>query len=155
MYAAQQGWAVTAFDISESGRSKALNLADVKGVTLTYHVGTLEEIPALRIDFDALGLVFAHFPAAVRAGLCGRLLTHLRSGGSLIFEAFAKDQLLYQKQHGSGGPQQADMLYSSNEVRVEFPGVDFSALEEVEVRLDEGPFHRGLAKVVRGVGVLG
>lgn len=153
VYAAQQGWEVTAFDISEAGRSKAMRLAEETGVQLTYQVGTLEELPALGTDFDAMGLVFAHFPAGVRAGLSGRLLMHLRPGASLIFEAFAKDQVRYQREHGSGGPQQVDMLYSVEEVRAEFPGVAFGVLEEVEVRLDEGPCHQGMAKVVRGVGV--
>ncbi|MEZ4755504.1 MAG: class I SAM-dependent methyltransferase [Flavobacteriales bacterium] len=155
VYAAQQGWEVTAFDISESGRSKAMHLATEAGVQFTYHVGTLEEIPALRDDFDAIGLVFTHFPTEIRARLCGRLLTHLRPGGSMIFEAFAKEQLWYQQHHQSGGPQLADMLFSVDEVRSELPGVAFSVLEEVEVRLDEGPFHQGLAKVVRGAGVRG
>ena len=99
--------------------------------------------------------MFAHFPAAIRAGLTRSLLTHLRPGGTLIFEAFAKEQLVYQPVHGSGGPQQADMLYAILEVLAECPGITFGTLEEVEVTLDEEPLHRGLAKVVRGVGVNG
>ena len=39
------------------------------------------------------------------------------------------------------------------EVRAEFPGVEFHRLEEVEVELREGAFHSGLARVVRGLGV--
>jgi SAM-dependent methyltransferase len=153
VHAARNGWVVTAYDISEAGRNKALRLAAEAHVELTYLVGTMAEIPALRTDFDAMGLVFAHFPASIRAALSTNLLAHLRPGGVLIFEAFAKDQIRYQQEHGSGGPQQLDMLYSLAEVRAGFPGVAFSVLEEAEVWLNEGPFHRGLAKVVRGVGV--
>jgi hypothetical protein len=40
-----------------------------------------------------------------------------------------------------------------DEVRAEMPGITFSVLEEVELRLDEGRFHQGLAKVVRGLGI--
>ena len=153
VHAARAGWDVTAFDISEAGRNKAMALAGQHGVRLKYHVGMLAEIPALPSDFDALGLVFAHFPAAIRASLTGELLTYLRPGGSVIFEAFAKAQLSYQAIHQSGGPQQVDMLYSVEEVRAEFPGVEFHRLEEVEVELREGAFHHGLARVVRGFGV--
>ena len=153
VHAARNGWEVTAFDISEAGRSKAMALAVQHGVRLEYHVGTLAEIPTLPRDFDALGMVFAHFPAASRASLTGDLLTYLRPGGRVIFEAFAKPQLSYQPIHNSGGPQQLDMLYSVEEVRVEFPGVEFLHLEEVEVELHEGAFHHGLAKVVQGLGM--
>jgi len=153
VHAARAGWDVTAFDISEAGRSKAMALAGQHGVRLEYHVGMLAEIPALPRNFDALGLVFAHFPAAIRSSLTRDLLTHLRTGGAVIFEAFAKAQLSYQAIHQSGGPQQADMLYSVEEVHAEFPGIEFHRLEEVEVELHEGPFHSGLARVVRGFGV--
>ena len=153
VYAAKLGWEVTAFDISAAGRDKAMRLAEKHGVHITYHVGTLQEIPALPHHFDALGLVFAHFPAPIRATLTRSLLDHLRPAGTVIFEAFAKEQLAYQPVHGSGGPQQAEMLYSIAEVQAEFPGIAFSTLDEVEVSLDEGPYHRGLAKVVRAVGL--
>jgi hypothetical protein len=153
VHAVRNGWEVTAFDISAAGRTKAMYLAAQHGVRLEYHVGTLAEIPSLPADFDALGLVFAHFPAAIRASLTGDLLTYLRPGGSVIFEAFAKAQLSYQAIHQSGGPQQVDMLYSVDEVRAEFPGIEFLRLDELEVQLHEGPFHHGLARVVRGFGV--
>ncbi len=152
VHAAQQGWQVRAFDISEAGRTKAMALATKRAVTIDYRIGTLGELAPLPQDFDALGLVFAHFPAPIRAGLSRELLGHLRPGGRLIFEAFAKDQLQYQPKYQSGGPQQAEMLYSMEEVRHEFPGVTFSVVEEVEVCLDEGPFHSGMAKVVRAFG---
>lgn len=153
VHAARQGWQVSAFDISEAGRDKALALAVRHGVQLDYRVGTLSEIAPWTHDFDAMGLIFAHFPAAVRTGLSRQLVAHLRSGGRFIFEAFAKEQLRYQAEHGSGGPQQAEMLYSVEEVRAEFPGITFSVLEEVEVFLQEGPYHKGLARVVRALGI--
>ena len=152
VHAAQQGWQVTAFDISASGRDKAMRLAADTGVRIVYHVGTLDEVPALPGSFDALGLVFAHFTPPHRAALVARLTGHLHRGGTLIFEAFAKAQLDYQAEHGSGGPQQADMLYSMEEVRAEFPDIAFEQLEEVELLLNEGRFHSGLARVVRAVG---
>jgi len=153
VHAARAGWHVTAFDQSQQGRAKAMRLAAQHGVEFVYHVGTLSEIPALPRDFDAVALVYAHFPAAVRATLTQQLLAHVRPGGAVIFEAFAVEQLRYQPVQGSGGPQQADMLYTLDQVRAEFAGVDFTTLEEVEVLLHEGAHHHGLAKVVRGVGV--
>lgn len=152
VHAARQGWQVTAFDLSERGRDKALRLAAQHGVSITYHVGELHELPALPHGFDALGLFFAHFAADRRAALTAALLGHVRPGGHVLLEAFAKAQLRYQQAHGSGGPQQPDMLYTVDEARAELPGVDWAVLEEVETRLDEGPYHQGLAMVVRGAG---
>jgi hypothetical protein len=153
VHAARSGWQVTAFDLSERGRDKAQRLASLHSVHITYHVVMLHELPDLPSNFDALGLFFAHFAAPLRATLTSALLGHLRPGATLLFEAFAKEQLKYQSMHASGGPQQADMLYSVDEVRAEMPGLTFSVLEEVELRLDEGRFHQGLAKVVRGLGI--
>ncbi|MBL7981904.1 MAG: class I SAM-dependent methyltransferase [Flavobacteriales bacterium] len=155
VHAARMGWKVTAFDLSERGRDKALLLAAQHGVHITYHVGQLHELPELSRDFDAIGFFYAHFAANVRVPLTATLLGHLRPGGTVLFEAFAKEQLKYQPLHNSGGPREADMLYTVDELRAEMPGIAFRVLEEAEVRLDEGPFHQGLAKVVRGVGVKG
>jgi len=155
VHAACLGWKVTAFDLSERGRDKALRLAAQHGVHITYHVGMLHELPELSRDFDAIGLFYAHFAVAVRAPLTAALLGHLRPGGTVLFEAFAKEQLKYQPVHNSGGRREADMLYTVDELRAEMPGITFTVLEEVEVCLDEGPGHQGLAKVVRGVGVKG
>lgn len=152
VHAAQQGWQVCAFDISEAGRNKAMALAEKHGVSIEYRIGTLDEVVPFPHEFDALALVFAHFPASIRVGLSQQLLDNLRPGGHFIFEAFGKDQLNYQSKYRSGGPQQLDMLYSVEEVRAEFTGVDLIHLEEVEVELREGPYHSGLAKVVRAFG---
>ncbi len=153
VHAARMGWQVTAFDISDRGRDKAMRLAAQHGVHITYCVGTIHEIAPLAKDFDAVGFSFAHFPSAVRASLNAAIMQHLRPGAAVVFEAFAKEQLKYQPVHGSGGPQEAAMLYTVEEVRAEFAGVDFHVLEEVEVHLNEGSYHQGLAKVVRGSGV--
>ncbi len=153
VHAARMGWQVTAFDISAQGREKAMRLAARHGVHITYHVGALHEIGPLATGFDAIGFSFAHFPSAVRASLTTAIMQHLRPGGAVVFEAFAKEQLKYQPVHGSGGPQEAAMLYTIEEANAEFAGVDFHVLEEVEVQLNEGSYHQGLAKVVRGSGV--
>ena len=44
VYAATQGWQVTAFDMSREGKRKADALAAERGVPLHYRVGTLDEL---------------------------------------------------------------------------------------------------------------
>ena len=66
VFAAMQGWEVTAFDQSKEGKRKALLLAGEKGVKLDYLVGTLEDMAFEAESFDAIGLVYAHFPAELK-----------------------------------------------------------------------------------------
>ena len=47
------------------------------------------------------------------------------------------------------------MLYDASLLRADFPGIEWYVLEEAEIELEEGPFHRGTAAVVRGVGKAG
>jgi hypothetical protein len=96
-------------------------------------------------------LVFVHLPPTIRSLVHAAGARALRPGGVLIIEAFTPLQL----GRPSGGPRQADLLYEVATVRSDFPGVDWLVLEEAEVELDEGPFHRGTAAVVRGVGKAG
>ena len=44
------------------------------------------------------------------------------------------------------------MMFSEEEIKAEFPVINFTLLETVEVNLDEGPFHQGKASVVRFIG---
>lgn len=152
VYAAQCGWAVEAFDYSESGKRKADQLARKNGVHLHYQVADAREVDFPQASFDAIAMIFTHFPAAMRHDLFPTWMTWLRPGGHLIFECFSVGQLAYQDEHGSGGPRDADLLYDLASIRTEFPGVDFSVLEEKEVMLQEGTYHAGLGKVIRFFG---
>lgn len=153
VHAARQGWTVTAFDMSEQGRMKALQLADSHGVQIDYRLGGSAELAALPPDFDALAMIYAHVEAQERERFNATAEELLRPGGTFIFEAFSVGQLAYQPVHNSGGPRQADMLFTVDAVRREFPAIAFSVLKEEEVTLHEGRGHEGLAKVVRGLGV--
>lgn len=78
------------------------------------------------------------FPMAVAAAL--------RPGGVLLVEAFHPRQL----GRSSGGPKEVELLYTLDDVRADFAGaLDEESGEELEVRLDEGPGHQGMAAVTR------
>ena len=61
VFAATLGWQVSAFDISQAGREKAIALAKSKHVEIEYAVSNLEDVVFEPASFDALVLVFAHF----------------------------------------------------------------------------------------------
>lgn len=89
------GWNIFAFDISIEGKKKALQLASSHNVKINYEVGELETLDYEVDQFDAIGLIYAHFPAAVKSRYHKILDKYLRKGGIVIFEAFSKKHLDY------------------------------------------------------------
>ena len=94
VYAAQRGWKVSAFDISTAGRQKALRLAAENGVALDYVVGELPELDFADESFDAIALIYAHFPANIKsvarriASTADSLQPYLLSNFDLVTESF-------------------------------------------------------------------
>ncbi len=153
VFAAQMGWEVSAFDISEEGQKKAMKLAEKKNVSINYQVGDFKNMNFQKGEFDAIALIYAHFPAAVKSAIHKDLAEYLKVGGLIIFEAFGKNNLELKKQDPAiGGPDDIDMLFSMNELIADFPNFQIIQLQEVEVQLQEGLYHNGIGSVVRFVG---
>jgi SAM-dependent methyltransferase len=153
VYAAKMGWNVFAFDISVEGKNKAMQLAETNNVKIDYEVGELDSINYGVEQFDAIGLIYAHFPAAIKSHYHTILDKYLRKGGVIIFEAFSKKHLDYvQKDERVGGPKDIESLFSIEEIKLDFPNYDFEELEETEIELNEGLFHNGKGSVIRFVG---
>ena len=153
VYAATQGWVVVSFDISEAGRTKALRLAEKKGVAIDYQVASMDEINFPAGSFDAVALIYAHFPEPVRRAWHRRISQWIRPGGCLILEAFSKGHLPYVLADGRvGGPRDLSMLYTVEDLREDFSGYREVMSDECEVELTEGAFHVGKGRVVRWVG---
>ncbi|MCB0687164.1 MAG: class I SAM-dependent methyltransferase [Saprospiraceae bacterium] len=155
VYAATLGWQVDAFDISKAGRHKADKLAAANGVSIDYRISTLQQAAYDKHSFNALALIFAHFPLQVRMEYFPRLLQTLQPGATIILECFSKDQLLFSsKNPRAGGPKDKDLLYSKEEIKQLFADVEVMHLVETEVDLAEGDFHVGRSSVIQFVGKL-
>ncbi|QSW88188.1 class I SAM-dependent methyltransferase [Flavobacterium endoglycinae] len=153
IFAAKLGWQVSAFDISEEGRNKALLLAKNNNVSIDYQVGELETLDFQNEQFDAIGLIYAHFPAAIKSKIHKQLDNLLRKDGILIFEAFSKKHLEYvTKNEKVGGPKDIESLFSIEEIKADFSNYEIIELEEKEIELNEGLFHNGTGSVIRFVG---
>src|SRR5258705_5059791 len=153
VFAANLGWKVSAFDISVEGKNKAFRLAEAHDVTIDYHVGDLESLDYDANQFDAIALIYAHFPANIKS-LCHKALDkYLRKNGVVIFEAFSKRHIDYNsKNEKIGGPRDIAMLFSIDELRSDFVNYEIIELEEKEIELSEGLFHNGKGSVIRFVG---
>jgi len=153
IYAAKLGWTVSAFDISEEGKNKALKLAEANNVSIDYQVGELETLNYHREQFDAIALIYAHFPAEIKSEIHRTLETYLRKNGIIIFEAFSKKHLEYLAINDKvGGPKDIESLFSIEEIQADFPNYEIIELQEKEIELNEGLFHNGKGSVVRFIG---
>ncbi|WP_286971126.1 class I SAM-dependent methyltransferase [Flavobacterium sp. UBA4854] len=153
IFAAKLGWKVSAFDISEEGRNKALRLAENNNVSLDYQVGELETLNFQKEQFGAIALIYAHFPAEIKSEIHQQLDKLLSKNGIIIFEAFSKKHLEYvTKNEKVGGPKDIESLFSIEEIKADFPNYEIIELEEKEIELSEGLFHNGTGSVIRFIG---
>jgi len=153
VYAAKLGLKVAAFDISEEGKNKALKLAAANNVSIDYQVGELETLNYQAEQFDAIALIYAHFPAEIKSSIHKTLDKYLRQNGIIIFEAFSKKHLEYLTINDKvGGPKDIESLFSIEEIKADFPNYEIIQLEEKEIELNEGLFHNGKGSVIRFIG---
>jgi len=147
VYAAELGWKVTAVDYSAEGRKKALELAGERDVQLTYHIKRVEEFAYPANHFDAVSLIYAHFPPDIRRQVHRKAMESLKDGGRLILEAFHKKQI----NRNTGGPKDTAMLYSLDELEQDFEEWQVEYSEALTAHIDEGQYHTGEADIVRMV----
>lgn len=153
VYAARLGWEVHAFDISEEGQKKALQLSEKQGVTIDYRVGNLPDLGYQANQFDALALIYAHFPPGIRSAYHRLLDQYVRPGGMVLFEAFGKKHLPYRIENPQvGGPAASEFLFSEADIKTDFPNYEIQELAEQVVELAEGSYHNGIGSVVRFIG---
>lgn len=153
IFAAKTGWEVSAFDSSKVGRENALKRAQIENVAIDYKLQDILEFDYSENMFDAIGLVFAHFPSIIRAKFHQKLISSLRVGGYIILEGFSKNHLQFsEKNPSAGGPKNIDMLFDSESILEDFSSLKTILIEEKIIHLSEGEFHHGESYVVRYVG---
>jgi SAM-dependent methyltransferase len=145
VYAAKNGWEVTAVDLSAEGRKKALKLSDVNKVDIKYIVSPLDEYAYAKNEYDVTALIFVHFHQDNREKIHKAIIGSLKKGGVLLIEAFSKSQI----SNDSGGPKDVSSLYSIEDLRQDFSELKIESLSEHQVQLSEGPYHKGTAAVIR------
>ncbi|GAA0588887.1 class I SAM-dependent methyltransferase [Caenispirillum bisanense] len=145
VWLAEQGMRVSTVDGSPVAVQKALKLALDRRVTIHAQVADLTDWVWPVAAFDAVAAIFIHFGPDLRRSMHHAMYGALKPGGLLLMEVFHPDQL----GRGSGGPPVREMLYDAAILADDFRGADILHLDEVETDLDEGPLHRGSARVTR------
>jgi SAM-dependent methyltransferase len=145
VYLATQGNQVTCVDYSEEGIKKAQKLAAQNNVEIEGICCDLNDFDLGEEKWDAIVLIFGHFPIALREKVHRNLYKALKSGGMLILEAYSKEQLHYN----SGGPKQEGMLYDEDMLKEDFSEFKRLNVQTKERVVHEGLFHNGLAAVIQ------
>lgn len=149
LYAALNGWEVTAFDQSKTAKHKAEKLAKSHQVKLKYEVCNIDQFEGNEDYYDCVGLIFLHVPPNLRTGYHQKLLRFLKPGGTILLEGFEKSQTNNQ----TGGPKNQEMLFSKEELYTDFKSLKDIVVSEVAIKLDEGTFHKGISNLIRLTGI--
>lgn len=153
VFAAKMGHSVVAFDISEQGKKKAMQLAQEENVQIDYFVGELSDLSLPEQSFDAVVFTFAHFPPHLRQKLHRQIGKLIKPGGFVILEGFSVENLKLRLQNPKvGGPDKIEMLFTKEMLAYDFETFEVVLLEETETDLKEGSLHDGIAKVIRFIG---
>lgn len=145
VWLAQQGLAVTAFDIAPRGVAKARALAERAAVAVDYQVASVEDWPWTPAAFDVVAAIFVQFaPPALRERMFAGLLRTLKAGGWLLLQGYTPRQLEYR----TGGPPRADHLYTPELLRQAFAGHEIVELREHDDVLAEGTQHSGRSALI-------
>ena len=151
VFLAEQGYNVTAMDMSEVGLIKAAQLAKDREVTITTQVADLTDYPFGTNKWDAIVSIWAHVPDALRQHIHAQIVTALKPNGVFIVEAYTKDQL---ETDAIGGPpaSQIERFGSLHHFQSELTGLtEIMGVEKLRM-VSEGKRHQGLSAVVQFVG---
>jgi len=153
VYAAKKGLKVSAFDISEEGQKKALQLAQQNNVNINYEIGDLFKLDLINHKYDAAALIYAHLPPEILTKVYPKIAELIHPNGFIILEGFSKNNLKYRDANPSiGGPNNIDFLFSKDLISSLFPDFEIVLLEEKVVELNEGLYHNGTGSVIRFIG---
>lgn len=148
VWLAQQGYEVTAVDLSVVGLAKAQELAAERRVSITTVQADLANYVIEPGAWTGIVSIFCHLPVPLRQRLYNQVATGLRPGGVFLLEAYTPKQLAY----GTGGPTSIELLVPLTAVRAELTGLEWEIAREVGREIYEGRCHTGHSAVVQLLG---
>ena len=145
VWLAGQGFRVTAVDVAEQGVAKGRELARASGVEIETRVADVTRFDLGIERWDAIVSIFLHLPSKARRELHRRAIAALAPGGVFVYEAYGPEQLRYR----TGGPPEAQLLHSLDDVVPDFDGCAIEHAFEGVRAVNEGRLHRGDGFVVQ------
>ena len=151
VFLAEQGYQVTAIDLSDIGLNKALKLAAEKGVDIQTQVADLADYEFGNEQWDGIVSIQAHTPEAIRQRVHTQVASALKPNGAFILEAYTYEQTTMDSVGGPPASQQ-QMFMSLSQLRTELVALTETVGVEQQRMISEGTGHHGLSAVVQFVG---
>lgn len=145
VWLAQQGYDVTAVDLSTVGLEKARKLAASRNVSIKTIHADLAEFNIAPNEWDGIVAIFCHLPPPIRHRLFQQAVAGLHPNGVFLLEAYTPKQLEFK----TGGPNSLELLMTRGALQDDLSGLDFVIAQEVEREIHEGRFHNGRSATVQ------
>ena len=150
VFLAEQGYEVTAMDMSDVGLNKALKLAQDRGVDIITQVADLADYEFGQAQWDGIVAIWAHLPPSIHQHVNAQIAPALKPEGVFILEAYTEQQL---SMDAVGGPPatQKERFGSLAVLRAELAELEEITGIEKQRMVSEGKRHQGLSAVVQFV----
>lgn len=145
VFLAEHNHHVTAVDYSQEGLNKLKKLASDKNLSIETVCIDLNHYKIEENKWDAIICIFGHFPEPLRQTVFKQVYSGLKKDGVFLMEAYHKDQINYK----TGGPQVADLLYSAEELQIDFSEFKNRSIETSIKEIEEGKYHKGTSFVIQ------
>ena len=134
IWLAANRWHVTGVDFSAVALERARLGAEAAGVMVDWvQADLLEWVPEPR-SFDLVAVVYLHLPSVERRAVYARAAAAVAPGGRLVIIGHDLSNL----QHGSGGPQDPEVLFTATELAADLSGLMVETADVVVRALDDG-----------------
>jgi len=145
VYLAEKGMQVTAFDASDVAVEKARGLAMAHEARVDYRHADIQDWDWEADPYDLVAAIFIQFAGPVqRAEIFEGLQTALKPGGILMLHGYTPKQLAF----GTGGPPDAENVYTVPMLKSAFRNMKVLRLEAYEREVDEGRGHSGRSALI-------
>lgn len=145
VFLAERRLEVTAMDISSIGASKALRLAEQRGVSVDVRVADVLSWDWVPEAYDFVVAVFIQFlDPEQRSMVFAGMVRTLRPGGHLLLHGYRPEQV----NNGTGGPADPVHMYTEALLTESFADLTIEHLDSYDAEVDEGVGHRGTSALI-------
>jgi SAM-dependent methyltransferase len=127
VWLAKRGWRVTAVDFSAVALERARELATEREVEVEWVLTDLRAYEPARDAFDLVLVLYLHLPAAERRLVLSRAAAAVAPGGTFLLLGHDLANL----DSGAPGPSDPAVLYTSDDIVRELPGLRVVRAERV------------------------
>ena len=145
VWLAAHGLDVLSVDASSVAQEKAKKLAQQRGVAVKFEQVDLSQWSWGEDRFDMVAAIFIQFaPPDLREQMFAHIKRCLKPGGLLLLQGYTPRQLHYR----TGGPSQAENLYTEALLRNAFDDMQILHLREHDDIISEGSGHSGMSALI-------